>query len=457
MHGSSYRRFCRKKRSKLRTATTGESEDLTYAEQSSHVRTNSLNLPLAPNEKVPGSVLSASFPSEAVCNFARQPYPGQHVGGHVLKNFIKQLEKRLRAQSQCVDDASTLPVADQLDVLALEDRILYSAVPMVDVEAPVETVDIDHLFATEGKPSVDQNVDQPNTPLLSDTSDEDVSALDLSEIDPQNPLQVVFVDAAVVDSQSLVDDLLQNSDGDDQWIVVRLTDDSDGLSQITSTLEQLSGVDAVHIVSHGDGSGIQLGNTRLDSNSLAGYAGEVSQWSDALDADADLLIYGCDLASTSEGQTLIDAIAALCDCDVAASDDVTGHADLGGDWEFEYLVGSIEANVAFSQEVQDNWYFTLDITSNLVGHYEFEENGGGTLTDSAGNQNGSFGNGASWTTDEAVGDYALDFSGDGVGSNAYVEVADNAAQDFGSGDWTVCVLVQSKWHAVKQRQAGRRF
>ena len=84
---------------------------------------------------------------------------------------------------------------------------------------------------------------------------------------------------------------------------------------------------------------------------------------------------------------------------------------------------------------------TLDITSNLVAHYEFEENGGGTLTDSTGNQNGTFVNATTWTTDEAVGTYALDFSGDS-GANAFVEVADNAAQDFGTGDFTIAFWYQ---------------
>ena len=366
----------------------------------------------------------------------------------MLKNFIKQLEKRLRAQSQCLDESNTLPVSDELDVLALEDRILYSAVPMVDVEAPVESVEVDHLFATEGKPSVD-NGEQPAASLLLDGSSEDISAAGLNAIDPLNPLQVVFVDAAVDDSQTLIDDLLQKSDGDVQWLVVRLAADSDGLSQIGSTLEQLSGVDAVHIVSHGDGTGIQLGNTHLDSSSLTGSAGEVSKWSNALDADADLLIYGCDLASTSEGQTLIDAIAALCDCDVAASDDITGHESLGGDWDLEYVIGVIDAEVAFSAATQQSWYSTLDITSNLVAHYEFEENGGATATDSTANNNdGSWTNAPTWDGDAAVGSFSLDFTGDATNANEVVTVPDDASLDF-SGDFSVAF-----WYNATSAQAN---
>ena len=48
----------------------------------------------------------------------------------------------------------------------------------------------------------------------------------------------------------------------------------------------------------------------------------------------------------------MESIGALCDCDVAASDDATGQALLGGDWELEFEVGAIETDVAFSRLAQ---------------------------------------------------------------------------------------------------------
>ena len=78
-----------------------------------------------------------------------------------------------------------------------------------------------------------------------------------------------------------------------------------------------------------------------------------------LDSDADLLIYGCDLASTESGQDLIDILALACDCDVAASDDLTGAADLGGDWILEYTVGDVQTEVAFGFIAQASWHDTL--------------------------------------------------------------------------------------------------
>ena len=133
----------------------------------------------------------------------------------------------------------------------------------------------------------------------------------------------------------------------------------DGITQITESLAGRSGIDAIHIVSHGRDGEVQLGNTTLSQETLAAHADQIANWSSSLDADADLLFYGCDLAATETGEDLIQSIAELTDADVAASDDLTGHADLGGDWDFEYFVGDVQTDVAFSVTAQANWHHTL--------------------------------------------------------------------------------------------------
>ena len=59
--------------------------------------------------------------------------------------------------------------------------------------------------------------------------------------------------------------------------------------------------------------------------------------------DADILIYGCDVAAGSTGRAFIDLLAQLTEADVAASTDTTGASFLGGDWTLEAQTGSIEA------------------------------------------------------------------------------------------------------------------
>ena len=58
-----------------------------------------------------------------------------------------------------------------------------------------------------------------------------------------------------------------------------------------------------------------------------------------LTEDGDILFYGCNVASTEGGKTLISKISEITKADIAASDDVTGKS---GDWKLEIKVGHID-------------------------------------------------------------------------------------------------------------------
>lgn len=172
-------------------------------------------------------------------------------------------------------------------------------------------------------------------------------------------LELVFIDQETPDWAALVDDLLRQ-ESEDRVIEFHIIDSTrDGLTQVSETLSQYSNVSSVHIISHGQPGSLQLGNSQLDSEVLFRRAGEFAKWRWSLSEDADILIYGCDLASTASGREFVDGLAALCDCDVAASDDLTGHASLGGDWELEYRVGLVESSIAPSRELQATWMQVL--------------------------------------------------------------------------------------------------
>ncbi len=135
--------------------------------------------------------------------------------------------------------------------------------------------------------------------------------------------------------------------------------DEDGIAAIGAALAGREGLTAVHLVSHGGAGFVQLGATRIDAALLAARAAEVAAWSSALGSDADLLLYGCDVATTPEGIAFADAFAALTGADVAASDDATGEAAQGGDWVFEYTGGAIQATLAPSYSLQSAWQGVL--------------------------------------------------------------------------------------------------
>ena len=104
----------------------------------------------------------------------------------------------------------------------------------------------------------------------------------------------------------------------------------------------------------------------------------MKKWGEALADDGDILIYGCDLAGSQEGRSLIEALSRLTGADVAASEDRTGAAAKGGDWELEFRTGSIEAQIVVSADEQRAWNHIL-AEPTYVG-YGTLASGTGTIT-----------------------------------------------------------------------------
>ena len=84
-------------------------------------------------------------------------------------------------------------------------------------------------------------------------------------------------------------------------------------------------------------------------------AGRIKQWGSALSNDADLLLYGCDVAKSDAGRALVDALSRLTGADVAASEDATGNTALGGDWNLEYYTGEIATPIVLGLQEQTQW------------------------------------------------------------------------------------------------------
>ncbi|RZL00316.1 MAG: tandem-95 repeat protein, partial [Rubrivivax sp.] len=164
--------------------------------------------------------------------------------------------------------------------------------------------------------------------------------------------EIVFVDARVPDQARLLADLAEQNRQGRPLEVVLIDANEDGIARITQTLADRTGISAVHLMSHGASGTAQLGTTALDEPTLATRAQDVAAWGQAFTQDADLLIYGCDVGAQAGGQALVQGLAALTGADVAASDDLTGSALLGGDWQLEVQSGHIEALLAPSVRAQ---------------------------------------------------------------------------------------------------------
>ena len=233
----------------------------------------------------------------------------------------------------------------------------------------IETLEPRLLFSATADIAVFDDGSADITQLSEAAAKLDLTAIYLPPADPlldaqtaaQRITSLVVVDTAVENYKQLVEDIRQqHSTGDLE--IVYLDANIDGVVQIAQQLTQFSRLDSLHIISHGANGSVALGSTLLSTNNLFQYEDELIAWRTALGENADVLIYGCDVAATVQGREFIAELAALTDADVAASDDATGHNTLSGDWDLEFSVGSIEQTVVVSTAVQEAWVGVLAST-----------------------------------------------------------------------------------------------
>ena len=246
------------------------------------------------------------------------------------------------------------------ELLTLEERILYSAVPVpVDLVEPAEFAEMSNDGLFEDMIHQLDVAEQGIGDLLANAhlEGQPQTAIEMSFADFQleEPQEIAFVDATVSD----LDQVLQELANSGRSIDVFLIQSDEGLDRIGEILASRQNVDAIHLVSHGRDGQLQLGQDTLDRQSLTEYELELQSWRNHLSEDADLLIYGCDVAASGSGEEFVNQISQLTGADVAASDDLTGHAALNADWVFEYHVGTIETAGAFSQLFAENWHQAL--------------------------------------------------------------------------------------------------
>ncbi len=160
--------------------------------------------------------------------------------------------------------------------------------------------------------------------------------------------EIIFIDPTVEDYESLIAGIYPDTE------VVILDRMKDGISQITENL-QGGKYKAVHIVSHGSEGSLQLGSKQLNSSNLDTYKSQLQLWANYLTDEADILLYGCDVAAGKTGVGFVQQLSQLTGADVAASNDLTGNAALGGDWDLEVKTGKIEATVAFTSEARNSY------------------------------------------------------------------------------------------------------
>ena len=251
----------------------------------------------------------------------------------------------LRSEDNKTSTYPSEPRVPELSAFALEPRIMFDAAGaatggeiLTEIPDPVEA----------GQPTETMNepADNPQT---------EAESLFQGYVPPgENPKEIVFIDPEVPDYESLIRGLRTGID------VIMLSEDGDGVDQISEVLAEYSGLDTVHILSHGQSGSLSLGGTPLTGDNLDQYAEQITGWSSAMSDQADLLLYGCDVSAGEYGADFIERLSALTRSDVAASNDDTGAALQGGDWDLESTTGLIESDLAFSEDTMFNYDFVLN-------------------------------------------------------------------------------------------------
>ncbi|MFC3686650.1 DUF4347 domain-containing protein, partial [Hydrogenophaga luteola] len=213
-----------------------------------------------------------------------------------------------------------------------------------DADADTELAGSDETAPVDAGATEATGADTTAEETADTMASDDLATDEAAVSDTDERVEIIFVDAVAADVVGQLD-----------WHpgeVYVLDADRDGLEQMAEILNGRTGIDAIHIISHGTPGRLELGNSALDTTSITGiHADELAIIRASLAEEADILLYGCDVSSSADGVAFVEALADATGADVAASSDDTGAEALGGDWVLETQVGdSIETTVISATE-----------------------------------------------------------------------------------------------------------
>ena len=176
-----------------------------------------------------------------------------------------------------------------------------------------------------------------------------------------NTRELIIIDEAVPEQHRFYQNLPAHA------LVAKISSQQDGWQQLVDILSQHQHLSAVHLVSHANDGELKLGNSLVNTERLHQEIDSFATFNQAIKPGGDILFYGCDLASTQQGEEFLALIKNNTHTDVAASNDPTGHFEQGGDWELEIHKGDIEAKQPFSEKALADFTHTLAINDGSGG------------------------------------------------------------------------------------------
>jgi hypothetical protein len=179
---------------------------------------------------------------------------------------------------------------------------------------------------------------------------------EISTVSVEAPQRVILASGYLPELDQIVKNLTTNAS------IHILRADGQIVQEITQILSGFDQINELHILSHGHTGSLVFGKEVLDTQALSNQADQIRAWGARLATDADILLYGCDVAAEETGVVFLKTLQGLSSADIAASDDTTGAAALGGDAILEVRFGEIESSPVLTSELLDRLNLVLDTT-----------------------------------------------------------------------------------------------
>jgi Ca2+-binding RTX toxin-like protein len=171
-------------------------------------------------------------------------------------------------------------------------------------------------------------------------------------------IKLLVVDSALSGSKALIDG--RRAD----FAIAHLAPEAAPLAQIADLAEQHGPLTDLHILSHGEPGALHMAGAVVDAAALADAADALRRIAACLTPDAEVLLYGCSVASGETGRDFVADLQDVLGAPVAASEAPVGNAARGGAWSFRTPDG-MPAIPAFSPAAQAAF-------AGLLGGPEFQ-------------------------------------------------------------------------------------
>ncbi len=255
-------------------------------------------------------------------------------------------------------DGKYVNVSQSGNILSLDLPVAVNQNLAVDNLRPVLALDIPQLLTgtayVSGTITTASEIKNPNS-LINITGERvilDKANLDNLGTDGLIQIRVapgitnegyVFLDR-VRNYEQLVNNL---TPGSELYLINR---SDSGVEKVNQVVARNGAVERIDIVGDGNAGQMWFGRDFITLDTLPQYAAQIEQWGQGLTGSRGIYLYACNLAASLAGQQLVGEIGQLTNANIAASTDITGSSQYGGNWEFEYSTGNGLGQIAFDAQ-----------------------------------------------------------------------------------------------------------